>query len=244
MEQVALPLQKGIVPIYDILYKYNTYIHGILIGLQPSLLVHQRPDRKDKRTGRCPNENIRTPHGKGHPQVAGPHIQKEMPAKVGDIDENVSRKDLALAQDVSDPPERVGRARHRCRNHRSIVPDHVCCCFDVLFVFLVAGIVQSVSRGVHTVVAGGRRFTSHRFTDFVDDINGGADVKDSEDCIREQPGIAEIKVVVGIPMEIEFRSNSTKDRNGVRGNRDRVVENEGRLQSTSISVVGIINFIR
>jgi hypothetical protein len=71
--------------------------------------------------------------------------------------------------------------------------------------------------------------SSHRFTNFVDDINGRADVKDAEDCIRKQPGIAKIKVVVGIPMEIEFGSNSTNYRNGVRGNRDRIVENEGRL---------------
>lgn len=213
--------------------------------LHPSLLVHQGRHRKGKGTGCRPNENIRTSHGKGHTQIARPHFQKEMPAHIGKIHKNIRRKDLALAQDVPDPLERIGRAFDRWFDVNVVV---IVVGFDVLLVFAVAGIVQSIPRHKDPVVAGGRRVGyrwSDGLTDFPDNVKGGTDVKDAKDRIGKQPSIAPIQVVVRVSMQVQFRGNPTENRHGVHGNRDGVEEDKGGLKANSVvSIVGVVHFVR
>lgn len=204
--------------------------------------MHQSPHRKDK-GGRCrPKENIRTSHGQGHSKVAGSHVQKGVPAPVDQIDKNIARKDLALTKDIPNALERIGWAGI------GISCDDCCgLCFDVVTVFLLAGIVQAIARDKDTVAAAGI-FVGNSldwFADLVDNIGGCANMNYTKDGIGKEPGVTPIEIIVGTPVEVEFRGNPSHDGNGIQGNCDGKVESKGRLQATIIVlVVGIVHFVR
>ena len=157
--------------------------------LQSSLSMHQGRHRKSKRTRRCPYKYIRTPHGKGHTKIACPHFQKEVPTHVGNIDKYIRRKDLALAQDMTNTLERVGRSSQWLCGRRGIAPD-----FSIL---VVAGIVKSVSWDNQSAIS-----FSNWFPDFSNNVDCSPYVYDTIYGVREQPGIASIEVIVRVPMEI------------------------------------------
>lgn len=200
--------------------------------------MHQGPHGKEKGSGSRPQEDIRTPHGQCHSQIAGMHVQKGVPHPVGKIDKNVPRKDFGFTKDVADSFERIGRAGILCHHWLCL------CCFDVAVVFRIAGIaLQPISRDKDAFTSHGRTL-AFRLADFMDNVRGGTNVGDTKAGIGKKPCIAPIEIIIVVSMERKFRGDSSEDGDGIHGDRDRIIKGKGRIEPTPVVAIGIIDFVR